>query len=231
MRPLTFGCRILFPFTILPFFAPTTSFCTERITFGPLRVYPDTEKNREFLEELVWRAARTVEDKYGQHTTVSASGSGTAPDFSVGITATLEKESEAVVVSMKREPDGDEPRTFSLLGGVSQESAGYLSGAVFYLWASFHGGLTKLMEDPPETILSLDTNVLSSTVFPGSPAMLVPTSVSAIPEGKFLCGFSLLCVEIDRILKSQASRAGPCTTMTTTRSPTELPQRRKAPST
>jgi tetratricopeptide (TPR) repeat protein len=183
------------------FFVSSVAFCTERITFGPLRVYPYTEENRELLEELVWRAARTTEDKYGRHITISAPGSGTVPDFSVEITATLEKESEAIVVSMKRKPDGDEPRTFSLLGGVSQESAGYLSGAIFYLWASFHGGLAELMEDPPKVVFSLDTDELSSALFPGSPAMLVPTSVSAMPEGRFLCGFSLLCVELDRYSK------------------------------
>ncbi|MBN2323352.1 MAG: hypothetical protein JXQ30_06425 [Spirochaetes bacterium] len=198
MRCTPLSCGMLRLLFAVFLFVPPAVFSADRVALRPPVVYPDTAENRALAEKVVWRATRAAETKFGQYMTVSEAGGVAEADYSVEITAVLEKGNHAIVISMKREPDGTEARQFSLPGVVSEETAGYLAGAVFYLWASFHGGLSDLLGPPPGLVLSIDTDELSSTLLPGSPPMLIPTSVAVMPEGRFICGLSLLCVEFDR---------------------------------
>jgi hypothetical protein len=124
MRYVPLCRRILLLFIALPILVSPAAFCAERITFGQIRVFPDIAKNRAIVEGIVWQAARTAEKKFGQYIAVSEHSGGAAAHYSVGITAVLEEENPAVVVSMIRESDGAEAQQFSLLGHVSQETAG-----------------------------------------------------------------------------------------------------------
>jgi tetratricopeptide (TPR) repeat protein len=99
---------------------------------------------------------------------------------------------------LKRNSDGKESQNFTAMGEITQTRTRFLANGIFYLWASFKDYFASRMEDPPQFVDEIPSEVLSKSVQSNYNMMLIPTSLAVKSNGNLLAGFSSVCLEMDR---------------------------------
>ena len=117
-------------------------------------------------------------------------------DFNLAINAVVEEDQEVIQVSLKA-GNGEQVKSFAMVGGINRDTPLFLSRVVFYLWSSFHDYLSREKRKPAELVDELTTEAIKGTVIPEMPTMLIPLDIALRSNGNLLAAFSMICVEFD----------------------------------
>ena len=115
-------------------------------------------ENRELIEGVSIKAALLAERFYGDYLEVYSFKDdlqGRA-DFNLAINAVVEEDQEVIQVSLKA-GNGEQVKSFAMVGGINRDTPLFLSRVVFYLWSSFHDYLSHENRKPAEWVDELTT--------------------------------------------------------------------------
>jgi len=170
----------------------------ERIIFGEPIVSSESDQETQQVMEVLRLTATMASGLYSNYFELFWKDSKLKADYTLEIRGSLQGQDSALVMVLKRNSDGKESENFTAIGEITQARTRFLANGIFYLWASFKDYFASRMEDPPQFVDEIPSEVLSKSVQSSFNMMLVPTSVAVKSNGNLLAGFSSVCLEMDR---------------------------------
>ena len=165
----------------------------ETVFVHPPEVFSEDDAALKQIHAMQRNAIHLANKRFGEYvefildtnTGVQSNYNAVITIFDDSLTLTIEDEK------------GRETDSGVILGQISPHTALHLSDLLFYQWSFFHNHLKGERETPPILVDEIPTSVMSRSVLPDMHASLVPTSIATKPNGNFLVGLSMLCVELN----------------------------------
>ncbi len=165
----------------------------ERLSFAPPLVSSDTQGLASTVSDIVDRASELIGRVYGQNLSVALPGDASPADFTAATIASQDKDTLALVISLKRLSDGATTPSMVWSAPASAETPLWLARSVFLLWSSFHGFLADQVTAPPVYADELPVTALNP--------LATPLGIAVTPSGTIAAALALTCVELDHTFR------------------------------
>ncbi len=184
------GKRI-FLSAVLALFFSTLLFSQNTIEIGNIVLYPETKKNRDFLDELLEGAAFMADRLYGEYIHTRYKAGGGRADYRLDINAVQTDDSSVMTLSLSGKAS---PDPYNLLSSWDTITSKDIAQIIFYLWASADNFTRFDTEEEPELLTSFSTDMIEKGNLPQG-LVLYPYSVEVKAEGNILVGATSLALE------------------------------------
>ncbi len=170
----------------------------DRIKVLKPTIYPDSPENRELVDTLIEDAVVLTRRIYSDFVEIRDFPSGRSGDaeYTLLLNYVYDPGGSVLQITLTEKSSGTN-RNFNIIGTIGNDTALFLSRAIFYLWAGHNNYLTDLLLSPPVYIDDLYTSYIQETVIPETPTMLMPMDIAVRPNGNLLGAFSMVSVEFD----------------------------------